>query len=461
MEISKNPETNRMSKKIHKNTKESKGEPFTLALIKAGLRAGRVSKEEVEYFQLQIMDILKDLILRYTKGESTSVKVDTAADILNSIIYSIDAGLQSINDPDAAFQIIKNGAVWQVYDKGLALVKACFEESKTLYRNLRKSRLRVGLEAYDLTIDEGLAIFFDKYGPVFEAHHTMASIDYPLLFDDMSIQGVFYFKRYIETLSMENRFCKMVPEEEIKKVLMAHGRIHQMDYTKILINIFELVLSAVFFAVLSEENPVTLVMSDMKYRVLATKLNSLSSVQLDMIIDEGLNMVMHAMGINEKELSDYIRKYKDTLKTRLASALATDSLKNFVLMEDEPLFGKIKTIFTDGERMSDVNFQKLIGRLIKELDITAKASLIKSEVHSLEDFIDILEGSCLFGSEYFYLFSQLSDPELALLAEVVFSDEMRNGPIDLSKSISCKILTSMEWQDQFIKFLAGARYCQV
>jgi hypothetical protein len=453
MNAFKKPDQGQLNVEADQSTKDLNQEHFSLSLLKGGLPTQRISQAEVEFFQLQIMDILKDLIMRYTKGESTSVTVDVAENILNSLFYSIDAGLQSLNDTEAALNVIKSGNVRQAYDQGLVLVSACVKKSKALYLKLRKSRLKVGLEAYDLTIDEGLALFFDKYGAVFDAHHTMASIDYPLLFDDMSLKGVFYIKGYLETLSLEERFCKLFPDEEIKKVLAAYGRIYKIDYTKTLTNIFELVLNAAFFAALSEEDPITLVMSEDKYRILDGKLDEISSFELDVLIDEGIKKVIDDFEIKEKKLAGYILKYKDIFKTRLASALETDSLKTFILLEDELSLRGQKTIFIDGESMSNESFRELVGRLTKEPDVSIKVSLISSEVDSMEDFIDILEGSCFFGEEYFYLFSRLSDYVLALLAGGMFSDEMRDGPVDISKAISFGIATEAEWQELLVEFL--------
>lgn len=457
MDVIEKPDDSWIRFKEHQQNKKPNQESFTLSLIKEGLRTRRISQAEAESFQLGIMDLLKDLILRYTKGESTSVTVDTAENILCSLFYSLDAGLQSLNDTEAALNTIKSGNARQVYDRGLALVTARFTESKALYLNLRKSRLKVGLEAYDLTINEGLEIFFHTYGPVFDAHRGMASIDYPLLFDDTSITGVNYIKNYVETFCMENRFCSLFPNEAIREVLGAYGRIHKIEYAKTLTNIFELVFNAAFFAALSGQSKITLGMTGEKYRILAGKLDELSSLEMDALIDAGIKKVLHDLGVIEKVLLDYIAKYQGMLKTRLASALATNTLKNFVLLEDEPFFQGHATIFLDGERMSDANFKNLTQRLTGEQDALVKSGMIRSEVHSFEDLIDILGSGCFFGEEYLTLFLQLNDQELALLAKVLFSDEMRDGPINLSKAITLGIATGVEWQERFTEYLLGLK----
>lgn len=432
-------------------------QPYTLYLINRAINTKTIDKDAIDNFQTQILDILKDLIMGYTKGESTSVKVDTAEDILNSIIYCMDAGLKSLDNNEAAINVMKNGTAREVYDKGLNLVSACFEEAKVLYFKLRKKRLKVGLEAYDLTIDEGLMMFFEKYSKVFGSHHTMASIDYPLLADDMSLKGAFYILNYIETLYMENEFCRMFSEEEIKNNLTAFGRIYKINYSKTLTNIFELVLNSVFFSVLAEEEIITLTTSQAKYEVLVNKLEGTSLLDLDILIAEGLKLVVKKLNIKESKLSEYIYNYEKILKTRLASALATGSLNNLVLVEENVLLKGEKTIFIAGERMSDECFIELVDTLTSEFDTAIKVNMIKSEVHSFEDFIDILEGNCIFGDEYVNLFSQLSDHELALLAGIIFSDDMRDQAIDIRKAIAFGISTRAEWQDMLVEFLSGLK----
>jgi hypothetical protein len=421
--------------------------------MNAALRARRLSQEEAGGFQIQVMDILRDLILRYTNGTSTSVKVDVAEDILNSLYYCIDAGLQSLNDNEAALELIRRGSAGKVYKEGLARVTACFQESRDIYLKLRKSKLNVGLEAYDLTIDEGLGIFFEKYGPVFHAHNAISSIDYPLLFDDMSIKGVFYMKAYMETLLMENSFCRLFPEQDIRSILASLGRIYRIDYTKTLTNIFEIVLNGALFSVLSGPGPITLKMTEIKYRMLESKLGAAGDHELGLMVDEGIRQVINDLKLKDESLIDYILKYRSMVKARLASALETDSLRKLVLLEEGLSLYKDEQIFIDGERMGNMSFRKLAERLSRELDPGVKVNMIRSEVHSLEDFIDILEGSCFFGDEYFCLFSRLSRQELALLAAVVFSDEMRDGPMDINMALDLETEMEVEWQNLFVEFL--------
>lgn len=449
----KKQDENQLANKVVLKRLRLNQKQYTLSLIKEGLRTGLLSKGEMEYFQLQIMNILKDLIMRYTKGESTSVTVDTAENIMNSIFYSIDTGLKNLGGPEAALESIKTGQINKIYDKGLELVSAGFKDSRDTFQNIKKNRLKVGLEAYDSTIDEALPAFFEKYGAVFDAHNTMASIDYPLLFDDMSITGIFYIRKYLETLEAETVFCSLFPEKAIQEVLAIYGRIYKIDYTKTLTNIFELVINACFFSILSDGSPYELSISSMQYDVLVKKILGMHS--LDIIIDETMNKLITDLNITDSKLKKYIERYKADFKTRLKFAYETESLKNLILVEDAIPVTREETVLIEGEKMMNDDFRELVERLTEEQDSIAKINIIRLEVSSLEDFIDLLEAGCLFGDEYDLLFTESSNLELGVLAKVVFSDEMRDGPIDLLKIIFKEIETGVEWHEYIVKFLRG------
>ncbi|WP_169834292.1 DUF6179 domain-containing protein [Paenibacillus donghaensis] len=103
------------------------------------------------------------------------------------------------------------------------IVSKCFEETKQLYNEVKKNKLDVPVDAYNMTIDESLPVFMKKYGIIFDAHNTMASIDYPLAIDDMRLQGIFYIKQYLERLQMETKFCHFFSHEDLLDTLVISG----------------------------------------------------------------------------------------------------------------------------------------------------------------------------------------------------------------------------------------------
>ncbi|MCL6625091.1 MAG: DUF6179 domain-containing protein, partial [Alicyclobacillus shizuokensis] len=180
---------------------------YTLSLLNEAQRIGLLSHQEVYSIQYKLMVILQDLIRRYTQGESSSVATDTAESILTSILYAVDADLLNFEHPNQAITYLKTSDVVKLYERGVERVSQCLEEVKSLYKEVKQHKLDVPVAAYNTTIDESLPLFIKKYNILFEAHNTMASIDYPLAMDNMRLQGVFYMKHYLERLQLENEFC--------------------------------------------------------------------------------------------------------------------------------------------------------------------------------------------------------------------------------------------------------------
>ncbi|WP_286724798.1 DUF6179 domain-containing protein, partial [Pelotomaculum sp. PtaB.Bin117] len=257
---------------------------YTLSLLKEGRRAGLIDRRTVDNIQSQIMSLLASLIIRHTKGESTSVKVETAQSIFMSMLYSIDACMSNFNKPEAAVSFLETHSVEDAYKKGFALVASCLTKTKALYQGVKDKKLSVPIKAYHLTIDEALPEFFRSYDVVFKAHDTMAGIDYPLLLDDTRVNGIFYIKQYLEKLEIENQFCSLFNNKDVGKLLADYGRVYRIDYREALINVFEVLITNSVFSVLSESEANKLNISRYQYEFLLDKFKGLDHSQCSSLI---------------------------------------------------------------------------------------------------------------------------------------------------------------------------------
>ena len=102
--------------------------------------------------------------------------------------------------------------------------------------------------------------------------------------------------------------------------------------------------------------------------------------------------------------------------------------------------------------MNDSDFRLLVEEITGCEKTENKVQLIRSNFFSLHDYIDLLSSDGLFGSEYTALFKTFSDVELAILAKIVFYEELRDGSFDLS-SIVCEKAAESEWEEHYIAFL--------
>ncbi len=198
-----------------------------------------LSAEEIGAVQLGVMQLLSEEILQYTNYQSSSVRTETAQNILESMLYSITAYLDTQSDPAA---VLRTQQLKELRRKGLNLLKQYVEECRVLLKEVKATRTPTELIAYNNTIDDAFDEFFKSYDPQFDAQNTAAMIDYPLLKDDQSVTGIVYIKNYLTQLKSENVFCAGYSKNYIRSLLLTHGLKHHLDYREMLINIPELIL---------------------------------------------------------------------------------------------------------------------------------------------------------------------------------------------------------------------------
>ncbi|GIP35362.1 DUF6179 domain-containing protein [Paenibacillus sp. J2TS4] len=439
------------------NKAHLKQNQYTISLMNEGLRTGRLHPREVHGIQTQLMRILKDLIRRYTREESSSVAVETAEGLLTSIFYSVDAQMQSYAEPEKAIAALQAADIRDIYDKGVERVRQCFEDTKRLYSEVKRNKLNVDVDAYQMTIDESLPVFIKKYEIVFDAHNTMASIDYPLAMDDMRVQGVFYIKQYLERLLMETRFCYFFSHEELLDLLRSFGQICRFDYRIELFNIFELMFNNAVFSVMSGGSARQVTISAYQFEQLNRMLAHWDASRMHAAIQEATEGLQHELNIHDAGMIHYMQQCSHHLVQRLNNAASHNSLQAVIVTRQEERIAPADISFSLEDRMSDVDMRKLLDEVSKCEQREAKALLIKSRLHSLHDYLDLLESDTLYGEEYQELFALFGHMELAILAKIVFYEELRSGWTGISSILSDKIEDGDEetWQKHYIAFMRG------
>lgn len=435
------------------NNKSFDKNNYTLSLIEGALKSGKLSYTDAFNIQNKLMEILKALILRYTKGESTSLTVETTESLLNSMLYALDFYFLKIDNPESSLMELVNGDINKIYYEGVELLRLYVIETHKLYLKIKKERLNIELDAYNATLDEAISIFFEKYNIVFEAPNGMGSIDYPLVFDDWSVKGISYIRNYLEHLKIETEFCKLFSEKDIKTIVEGYEKMCRLTHSIELINIFEILINNSIFSVIAGNEGDNIYISKYQAKKIKEQFEFMDAVEISVLIDESVMKVLVDLQIKNPLLIDYINNYKELLKKRIDNAAPHQSLNSLIVVEEDT--GSLENVISFGEvkRMSEKEFKFLVSSIMECSEGKDKAALINSNVHSFQDFIDILNADCIFENEFYEIFNSLSDIELTILTKITFYEEIRDGQIDLNILISKKEETEYEWQEYFMNFL--------
>jgi hypothetical protein len=426
---------------------------MTLAVLNDGRRTGRLDDREAARIQYELLELLRELIGRYTRGESASVAVETAERLLASAVFAVDAHLRSMADPGEAIAALKSTDVRTLHARGIERLRQCFEETKRLYLEVRKRRLDVPVDAYNATIDEALPAYMKKYDILFDAHNTMASIDYPLAVDDMRLQGVFYIRRYVERLHIENRVCRMWQRDDLLRLLESYGRVCRFDYRIELFNIFELALHHALFSVLSGGDPRQILISPAQYGQLERLFTHADAGAAEALIQRAVERLLELLPVRDPGAADYVRLCCRDLVRRIVNAAEHRNLRAVMIAGRAERVSPAALSLKPGPGMSEARLRRLFDHFGRLESMEVKIRLIRDNFRSLHDYLDLLESGCLYGDEYEALYASFGEMELAILCKIVLREELRGGTADLPDIIRGKRETDRDWQHHLIGYL--------
>ena len=368
------------------------------------------------------MELLKVKLKYYTKDESSSVMIELAESILQCIDYTIGIYLKTFDNIEGIVDELKSNKLSQMLKQGQDLISEKILESKKLLQEINESKLKVDNYSYNDTIDYGIPLFFKEYNDFFAAHETHGSIDYQLCIDNMNYVGIEYIYNYLKNLSLENDFCDNFPISEIDKLLKGYDKKCEL----LLINIFELLLINCLGVIICGKDLKSLNISSLDRRYIKNKLEKLSLEELQKELLKCAELCCETLYIKDKVLISYIEKATLKVASLINQAIKLNKLETVFLSfnddnEDETIY------YTDGEKMENSEFKKLSEEIRECSLVEDKIGLIKNNIKSLEDLVDMLSADCLFGEEYIMYFKSLSQMEIVLLdkymEEIDFGNE--------------------------------------
>ncbi len=399
-----------------------------------------ISQDETNDILMQSIPLLAKQTERYTEGKSSSVRVETAQSILQSLLYTVGLYLKNLPDASQALTALKETPLEALFEQGKAIIAKDVRSAKRLLGTVKASCTTKDNIAYNNTVQRGIDIFFALYDSAFAAHETPGSIDYPLSNDKMDLTGIEYMNHYIKTLYLENQFCRKFKPYDINCVL----RGYDSNCKDLLINIFEQVLTNALGCELRHKNITKLKMEQADRTVLQQELENFPLEKLCTVLQEASVRLYKKLDISGDMLREHITQAIRSFAPKLKSALENHQLDSVFVSLKEPAAKKVIK-FSDGEKMNDELFSMLTEDIKECRFAEDKAAIIKRDIHSMLDLVDIFEGDYIFGDEFTLVFQTLEDIELALL--------LKKLPEYMTASGNPFTETEKEWEIKFTEYL--------
>jgi hypothetical protein len=418
--------------------------------------------QEALTIQAKLLDILAGRVDSYQRGGSSSVRIETAQELLRSAGFVISHGLrrsldasgqaadsQSNKDSNAISEAVKARLLGEDYDTlfraGLKAVEALVKEGEALLKTAVGTATAVENVAYHNTLKE-LGVFFKRYHYHHFAHEIPCMLDYPLAHPvDEALLGIDYINEYLRRLIIENEFCGKFNPETVTALLKSIVP----DYEENLLSIYEAVAANALALTLLAGDVAVLDVTDRERERLISLIGAWTEETAPTELMDLSSGLCAILDISESRAADYLERTASELYIRIKPILRYGRLEQvFPSLYREKPVKKAAVTYIDGPLMDNERLRALIDALTSCRSLSDKISLVRHHVGSLRDWAEIL-GICFWGDELQALFMTFSDDERDLLLRYV-REKQRKYPEWISET---------GWEDALIDF-SGEKGCK-
>lgn len=162
-----------------------------------------------------------------------------------------------------------------------------------------------------------------KYDPDFKAQDMKITADYPLYNNLIGkLEGVEFIKEYLNSIYLENIFCKKFSEEKIKYLLYGYSH----DYKELIINIFEIVLLEVIACKLVKRDIQDLSVSTAELNEIYLMFEDKDTAEIENIINKIYKEICNELLLDNEELQRYIMKNLGSIVEIIVNAVKQNTL---------------------------------------------------------------------------------------------------------------------------------------
>lgn len=387
------------------------GEFYFTSLLQAAYAKGLLSDLDLENIERQCLDILANQCIRYTRGQSSSLRVECVESLLQSINYTLGLFLKSLPSPERAAAELQKTPLSDLYQKGIARISYKKHTARHFYEMTMANKLITLNYTYNATLNpKGIGQFFRLYDADFAATEIPASIDYQLCNPVTDLTGIEFIQKYLENLFLENEFCSNFNPFDLHCLLYGFDT----GYPDLLINIFEIGLTAALGCALAERPVAKLNLTIVEVQSLRNVLAQDEAASIAFKLRQAMEVVCRELKLTNSALRTYLEKSLPKITLNIVQAVNSDTLSKTIAVSVNPKLSP-RIQFSARRKMTDPDFRELIEELLICRKTTDKLQLIKEKVRSLDDFEEILLEARLSAEETQAIFRMLDKMELAAL----------------------------------------------
>lgn len=281
----------------------------------------RFSEEEQQQYYLKLLELLTWQSAKYNGMDSTSMPVETARELLASLVYTLSVAAREDGMSDNE---LLQSDFREVIGRGQEILN-----QKRITLELSWSALC--LEApnipnvYYVDTMKNLGEFFKHYELYYFAHQIPCSIDYPLLGPiEESVQGISFIEEYMRRIRMENQLLNFFRTEIVTLFLK---RV-QVNYREEYGNLSEPVLVNAIGRVICGLGPDSLDLTEQEVALLAKIFTEKSAAEIRELLFRAMERICEIASVEEVT---YFEEFLHSLALRIEIAVREGNLTNIFI----------------------------------------------------------------------------------------------------------------------------------
>lgn len=280
-----------------------------------------LSGEDAQSLALRLVDLLAWQARKYTKGESTSVTVETAQELLSSLRYTIAVVTEETGMP---YKRLLTEELPPLIRHGQAILQDRLEQTKRLYAAVCQTAPDIRNGYYADTL-RGIGEYFKRYDLYFFAHLKPPCIDYPLLIAaDESLQGMDFTEQYLKRVLTENLFLRRFDSCAVWEILSEVDS----DIEEAYLNLCEQPLINAMGLALLGRDARRLRAGDTEREEITARLQDKTREQRRRFLRGAVLDICGSLHITDEWSRGYLTMFADSLLPRLDAALAAGDVSN-------------------------------------------------------------------------------------------------------------------------------------
>lgn len=358
-----------------------RGADYFRSLVVCGHRSALLTDGDIARMQAQCLSLLAKRAEAWSCGKSSSIRTETAQELLSSILFTLGVALKAFPCPEDAVDALRQSPLERLFYAGLQKIRRKVQIAQLTHKQLVRQLFRTQNVFYRSTAVDAISGFFKLYRPEFFAHQIHITADYPVFLAVDDLAGIEFIERYLRHIAYENRFCLYFPPDRVHRLLCG---LHE-GYRQVPMNLYEPVLAAALCCVLTRQ-PLRALSCDLD--AARALFGGNSAGQIECLLRSALEQMIAALSCTPG-LAAYLRSSLPGLAALIGNAMQLGHLEAVVPIPARPNERPGIPLLC-GARMTGSAYVSVLEELMQREDAEKKAGILLHKIHSPDDLPGIL-----------------------------------------------------------------------